>query len=774
VTTCAYPPCTGTVDETGFCDVCGRQPPEPAPDPADLPGTEVAPAPLGSGATGGSVHSDVWTIARLVTMRVFTFEDPSSRIIADPESLELTGVCGKDGCQTRLGVSYAGQPALSRGYCPRCGTPYSFLPRLRPGDVVADQYEVVGPLARGGLGWVYLAKDTHLDGNFVALKGIINTNDRVALSLAVSERRFLTSLDHPNIVRIFNFVQHADDPLGEQTGYIVMEYLNGRSLREFQRDALQSGRLGEALPLEHVIGYGHEILAALAYLHGRGLLYCDMKPDNVIRAENRVKLIDLGGVRSVDDDTGPIVGTPRYQVSREEIQKWGLTVRSDIYTVGKTLEALFHASADHLNRHRADPDERSVKPAIESFERLIKRATADEKHRYRRFASADEMSEQLTGVLREVLALRLGKEHPEPSTVFAPTASLLDAGLGAVPPLDRWTVAGQGVVLADGRPTPLSVATGLPVPRIDPEDPNADLLATISAPDPRGMIDQTSAIRPDSVEVQLIRCRAYVELSDVDAATACVDRAASTLGVLAPYDWRISWHRALLALAAGDVVVAEREFDAVYDAVPGEVAPKLALGACAEQMDRPDQAERYYHAVWQRDRSQVSAAFGLARIRLSRGERDAAIAVLDEVPRVSRHYDAARIASVRICSGRLAVPSTGTAAPARPAAGLPTAANLREAVRRLSKLDLDGGDPDGESRHRLTAAVRETALHWLVSGPDDRLDDGGTVLGSPATEPGVRRLLESSFRVLARQARSADEHGTLVDLANAARPKTLL
>jgi serine/threonine-protein kinase PknG len=700
-------------------------------------------------------------------MPVLTFEDPSSRIITDPDSLDLSGICGKDGCRTRVGRSYAGQPALNKGHCPTCGTPYSFLPKLQPGDLVAGQYEVVGPLARGGLGWVYLARDTHLDGNYVALKGLINTNDQTALSLAVAERRFLTSLDHPNIVRIFNFVQHQENPLGEQTGYIVMEYLNGRSLREIQQDAPQ--------PLEHVIAYGHEILAAMQYLHGRGLLYCDMKPDNVIRSENRIKLIDLGGVRKIDGGEGPIVGTPHYQVSREEIRKRSLSTRSDIYTIGKTLDALFDASADHLNPHRAGSRENSVELGIKSFKRLVERATQDEKNWYRRFASAAEMSEQLTGVLREVLSLRLGKEHPEPSTVFAPTAALLDAGLGAVLPLDHWIAAGQDDTLAEGRPSTLSVAIGLPVPRVDPQDPNADTLATVSAPDPSGLIDQMAAVDQDSVEVWLIRCRAHIELSEVDEekrqrqpekAATCIARAESILGDMAQYDWRISWHRALLALAKGNIEEAESKFDAVYGAVPGEIAPKLALGYCAEQAGQPDQATRFYEAVWRRDHSQASAAFGLARIHLSRCERAAAVAILDEVPRISRHYDAARVAAVRVCFGRLRRPTT-EAQTGEP----PTTTDFREAVRRLQELERD---LDGESRHRLKAAIRKAALDWLVSGAGDRLEPGGKVLGNPATEPELRVLLEGSFRTLASQARSADDHGALVDLANEVRPKTLL
>ncbi|MGH3913022.1 MAG: serine/threonine protein kinase, partial [Pseudonocardiaceae bacterium] len=166
-------------------------------------------------------HIVGFRIILLVLLPTLEFSDPASRILTDPKVPERSRICGKDGCAAEVGVSYNGQPALAEGYCPRCTTPFSFAPKLSAGDLVADQYEIVGCLDRGGLGWVYLAKDTHLDDNYVALKGLINNNDAQAVALAVSERRFLTALDHPNIVRIFNFVTHPDPHSGELTGYIV-------------------------------------------------------------------------------------------------------------------------------------------------------------------------------------------------------------------------------------------------------------------------------------------------------------------------------------------------------------------------------------------------------------------------------------------------------------------------------------------------------------------------------------------------------------------------
>ena len=76
-----------------------------------------------------------------------------------------------------------------------------------PGDLVAGQYEVLGCLAHGGLGWIYLAKDHNVSDRWVVLKGLLNTGDADAMAAAVAERQFLAQVEHPNIVRIYNFVQ---------------------------------------------------------------------------------------------------------------------------------------------------------------------------------------------------------------------------------------------------------------------------------------------------------------------------------------------------------------------------------------------------------------------------------------------------------------------------------------------------------------------------------------------------------------------------------------
>ncbi|MFJ6215889.1 tetratricopeptide repeat protein [Streptomyces sp. NPDC092296] len=755
-TPCNRPGCGGRIAATGYCDECGRSPapPEP-PAPAPRPAPPATPPSLRSGPQTPTPSTLAgWSAGGgLPSLPFVGLPDPSALVISDPGPPPGGRRCGKDGCRETVGIGYGGRPAPSRGFCPNCGTPYDFSPQLRPGDRLDDHYEVIGPLAHGGLGWIYLARDIRLEGHFVALKGLINANDAAARRQAEEERRHLVALDHPDVVRIISFAtHHSSDPDSRptdaaSTDYIVMEFVGGRSLRQLTDPEEQQRMLGGPLQLEHVVGYGCRILGALEHLHRRGLLYCDMKPDNVIHHGDRVKVIDLGAVRRADDRESPLVSTPYYAPPGDERTAAGWTEASDLHTVGATLRELSNAAArpaGGLSRI--------------SFLRVVQRATHPDPRA--RFGTAAQMARQLWGVLRELRSLDTGQEHPEPSVVFAPTALLLDAGLGAVPPLSRWIDHPDGLPEPDlGRPTAAQVATGLPVPLPDPDDPAAALVTTPTQVGWRRLVEQLAAQRPRTVETALYACRTLLQ-HDPAAAGSWLTRGVGLLGgeEAAAHDWRIGWHRALLALAGDDVPAAERHLDAVYSALPGEHAPKLALGYCAERRGDAESAARFYEAVWRCDHAQGSAAFGLARIHLGRGEPARAVEVLDGVPQVSRHHDAARIAAVRIHAGRTP-------------GGPPTEDGLREAVRRLPGLYLDEGDRAGRARARLTAEVREAALDWLTGGARAALD-GGPLLGAPPTEAGLRDLLEKSLRELAEQARTAADHGVLTDRANAVRPMT--
>ncbi|MFC9926082.1 tetratricopeptide repeat protein [Streptomyces sp. NPDC127190] len=775
MTSCVRPGCAGRIMGTGFCDTCGHRHIEPRSEPTVPPRAAAPPAASAEEPAGPPAVHAVAGVGDLDQHGLVVLPEvpaPDDVLVTDPRPPTGGRRCGANGCTMTIGVGYGGQPARPTGRCPRCGTPYSFLPQLHPGDIVAGHYRVLGCLAHGGLGWIHLAEDTRAEGHQVVLKSQINVHDALARRTAVEERRSLTELHHPDIVRIITYAEHRA-PGGPTTGYLVMDYIRGRSLQQLF-DAPDAERIFHGRPrLDHVLTYGCKILGALQYMHERGLLYCDMKPANVIHFGRAVKVIDLGAVRAIGDRSSAYVYTATFAPPEEEIDRRGWRVDSDLYAVGMTLQALA----------------RDIEPArglaSDSFRRLVDRATHAEPRA--RFRSAAEMSRQLWEVLREFRSLQFGEQLPESSTRFRAIGASLDAGLGAIPALDHWTGRpGEHPLGLDiSPPAAAEVAGALPEPVPDPGDGAALLLDTFPPDAPDRVARQwPRESRLGTPETALWLCRAYLRRGEQAAAETWLAEAETLLGErAAAHDWRIAWHHGVLHLSRGETGEAGARFDAVYGALPGECAPKLALGYCAEHAARPAaaappagqeagrdtadpaggrarrrpvRAMRFYEAVWKRDFAHTAAAFGLARAHLAGGDRDAAVRVLDEVPATSRHHDAARIAAVRVRAGIL----HGTP---------PTPADLQDAARRLPELRLDGGAADGESRARLVAEVRENALYGRPEqgwGPEF---PAGPLLG-PGDEDSLRTLLEHSFRQLAAQARTAGEHGRLLDLAHAVRP----
>lgn len=398
--------------------------------------------------------------------------DPREMVLENPEVPERKRFCSRSDCGAPVGRARGDSPGRTEGFCTKCGNPYSFTPKLEAGDIVHGQYETVGCLAHGGLGWVYLAVDRAVSDRWVVLKGLLDTGDQDAMEAAISERRFLAEIEHANIVRIYNFVEHLDQRTGSLDGYIVMEYVGGKSLKEIANDRRTPDGKRDPLPVEQACAYGIEALEALGHLHSRNLLYCDFKVDNAIQTEDQLKLIDMGAVRRMDDDESAIYGTVGYQAP--EVAEVGPSVASDLYTVARTLAVMtfdFQGYTNVFVDSLPDPDNIEVFRRYESFYRLLVRATDPDPAR--RFASAQEMAEQLTGVLREVVSLQTGRARPSLSTLFGPELKVTDTelfpkldgdvsllGARATQPSKRASSARSGTALAE-RPTGGPVLTAL-------------------------------------------------------------------------------------------------------------------------------------------------------------------------------------------------------------------------------------------------------------------------------------------------------------------------
>ncbi|MFH9432144.1 tetratricopeptide repeat protein [Streptomyces sp. NPDC017615] len=721
-------------------------------------GSESASGPSGRGRLG----------AGLVVVPQVPRPDPRAMVLDDPEVPERKRYCSRSDCGAPVGRARGDRAGRTEGFCTKCGHPYSFVPKLRGGDIVHGQYEVAGCLAHGGLGWIYLAVDRAVSDRWVVLKGLLDTGDQDAMAAAISERRFLAEIEHAGIVRIYNFVEHLDQRTGSLDGYIVMEYVGGKSLKEIANSRRTPDGRRDPLPVEQACAYGIEALEALGHLHSRNLLYCDFKVDNAIQTEDQLKLIDMGAVRRMDDEESAIYGTVGYQAP--EVADVGPSAASDLYTVGRTLAVLtfdFQGYTTVYADSLPDPDTIEVFHRYESFYRFLVRATDPDPAR--RFASAQEMADQLTGVLREVVSLSTGQPRPALSTLFGPEVRVTDTEL--FPALDGdVSRLGARALPGPGRPSALppalvrpvdtpAAALALPVPLVDPNDPDAGFLAGLSASAPGELISALEAAPGQGVETRLRRVRARLEHGDREAALAALAR----LDRERPDDWRVVWCRGVASLVTGDFENAALAFDAIYDAFPGEAAPKLALGLCAEVLGQLDNAAEYYRLVWATDPSFVSAAFGLARVRLASGDRAGAVRTLESVPESSIHYTAARVAAVR---ARL---RQRTAA----AGDVPFLDDLTAAAGQVEALDAYGLDP--ARRERLSAEVLGCALDWILSRGQDTarpVTGGQVLLGSGLDERGLRFGLERAYRTLARLAPGGEERIELVERANRYRPRT--
>jgi serine/threonine-protein kinase PknG len=430
-----------------------------------------------------------------------------------------------------------------------------------------------------------------------------------------------------------------------------------------------------------------------------------------------------------------------------------------------------------------DPDHIEVFRQYESFYRLLVRATDPDPAR--RFASAQEMSEQLTGVLREVVSLQTGRARPALSTLFGPEVKVTDSELfgvldgevsrlGARVATPRKKSAAPAALAPGGTTRALTgaprlvkaidagaAALALPVPRVDPTDPNAGFLAGLLASAAGELIAALAVVPAQSTETRLREVRARLE--NGDAATA--QESLVRLEEERPDDWRVVWYRGVAALVTGDHEGAALSFDAIYDAFPGESPPKLALGLCAEVLGQLDNAAEYYRLVWTTDPSYVSAAFGLARVQLAAGDRRSAVKTLESVPEASIHYTAARVAAVRArLRHRTAV-----------AADAPFLDDLIASAGQVEALA--GYGLDAVRREQLSAEVLGCALDWILSqgqgsGSAPPAVGGRVLLGSDLDERGLRFGLERSYRTLARLAQGGEERIDLVERANRYRPRT--
>jgi serine/threonine-protein kinase PknG len=725
---CQRPGCNGVIVD-GICEDCGRPPvgksvlKEATSAPSSSPTTGTSrtsglsyngySGTTGSSGTGsrrqtsrasrGSSTRRSTLGGGLVTLPPQPSQDPLLSLMTNPEVPERRRYCPH--CNAKVN--------RSKGFCPQCGQEYTFEPQLKAGDVIHGKYEIKGPIAFGGLGWIYLGWDTVLS-RWVIMKGLLNAKDEAAAAAAVSERQFLAAVKHPKIVGIYDFIQQGTE------GFIIMEYVGGRTIQSIRKER-------GPLPAPEAISYVLGILPAFTYLHEHGLVYCDFKPENLMLEDDDVKLIDMGGVRRINDPSGDIYGTRGYMAP--EAADNPIEV-SDLYTIGRALATLvmeFKFMTDY-EHSLPTPSEQTVLAENEALYRFLLRATHNDPDQ--RFQSAEEMGNQLYGVLREIVALH-GDPKPAESSIFT-YDNLIDA--------------------EDVSGTRAPEARLLPALKMDANDPAiSELLRMASITEPEKRVSMLSGVADkygkQSVEARLWYADALISNGDYETANHLLDTLSAEDG----FNWRVAWYRGKLHLAAGHGQAARDDFDKVYFEMPGEVAPKLAIGFASETAGDIPVATAFYERVARTDPNNTTAVFGLARCLQMSNDFAGAATALDLVPVNHSLYTQSRIVLATVLLRDENVMDDKL---------------LDRSARTLASISSESG-----MLYQLSARLLSYAV-WMIAEGKITSDRSRTLLGNAVDDHDLRLGAESAFRKAARFAEDSKMKIQLIDFANQIRPVT--
>jgi serine/threonine-protein kinase len=289
--------------------------------------------------------------------------------------------------------------------------------------LLGGRYELDGVVGRGGMAEVYRARDIRLD-RIVAVKTLREdlARDQTFQARFRREAQSAASLNHPSIVAVYDTGEDEAGPT--HVPYIVMEYVDGRTLRELLRD---DRRLLPERALEITDG----VLRALDYSHRNGIVHRDIKPGNVMLTRSaEVKVMDFGIARAVSDaqatmtQTAQVIGTAQY-LSPEQARGERVDARSDLYSTGCLLYELLTGrppftgdspvaiAYQHVRENPIPPSRVDPEIPVWADSIVLKAMAKDPAERYQ---SAAEMRTDIQRALSGVPVAA----PPQPTEMYAP------------------------------------------------------------------------------------------------------------------------------------------------------------------------------------------------------------------------------------------------------------------------------------------------------------------------------------------------------------------
>ncbi len=379
--------------------------------------------------------------------------------------------------------------------CPTDGTKLTTLSSgLAPGVMLGDRYEIIEALADGGMGSVYKAKHKFMNRN-VAVKTLqpFMMASGTALKRFQQEAQAVSSMNHPNILNVFDFfISEEGQP------YLIMDYLEGTNLESIRKS-------GEPVDLVRFLKIFVMVCSALAHAHERGIIHRDIKPSNIMLVTGEdgqevVKVIDFGIAKVMADDpdealnltaTGDVFGSPLY-MSPEQCRAKPLDPRSDIYSLGCVIYATISGESPFKGM---DPMECMFKQVNDNAKPLgaacncvlppgLEEAVAKaiEKDPQNRFQTMREFGEALANILLEISPETYKDIAQIPMGTSTSTSVLPVQNIAASAELEKTVLSGgqTRVIINTGQNQNATSQSTIP-PLDDPETKKKETHAKVNA-----------------------------------------------------------------------------------------------------------------------------------------------------------------------------------------------------------------------------------------------------------------------------------------------------